>query len=337
MTQKMEKVMERPGVRREGGTRGCHTEESPRSVVNDGATQQERVTAHFESTADRWKSLYESEDIFARMHQQRLAAALRFVDRVLLVPHAQILEVGCGAGLAAVSLAERGHFVEAVDIAPAMLQSTQERAARAGVTHRISTSRGDIHQLPFPNNKFDVVLAIGITAWLDSLHGPLREAARVLRPGGHLVVSAGNRWSLHRLLDPRLSPALAEERRMVRRVLHLESRKLKPGEARYNFYSPQEFDAILAMANLTKLQSATIGFGPFSLMGHKVLPDSSGVSIDRYLQRLADKNFPFIRSAGRVYLVLAKKPDLTNRSSKSSSYYLTEVNGVKHRGAKTNC
>lgn len=309
MTRKIETVLDLSNIRRGISARVLRDERSLGRTAGN-ATQQKLVRALFDSTAKRWKMLYESEDIFGRIFQQRLAAALAFVDKLALDANSEILDVGCGAGLASVALAERGHFVEALDVAPAMLKSTREHALHARVAHRVKARLGDVHDLAFPNDTFDVVFAIGVTAWLDALQGVLEEIARVLKPGGHLVISAANRGGLHRLLDPRLNPALAPARRAARRLLRLEHPQGAPKGARYCFYSPQEFDSLLALAGFKKLESTMVGFGPFSILGRKVLPDSIGVYVDRWLQQLADDEVQLLRSAGHVYLVLAKKREL---------------------------
>lgn len=280
-------------------------------VMAAAATQQKAVTDLFESTAKRWRTLYTSGDIFGRIFQRRLAAVLGFVDQLALEANSEVLDVGCGAGLASVALAERGHFVEALDVSPAMVKSTREHAMQAGVSQRVKARRGNASELAFPNETFHLVLAIGVTAWLNSLEVPLDEIARVLKPGGFLVISAANSRGLHRLLDPRLNPSLAPVRKTLRWLLRLKARSATNG-ANFRFYSSQEIDAVLARAGLRKLESLMFGFGPFSMFGRQILPGFAGVRIDRWLQRLADR-VPALGSTGRVYLVLARK-EVNSRS-----------------------
>ena len=64
-----------------------------------------------------------------------------------------------------------------------MVDSTEERVNRAGQEQRVRTGQGDVHSLCFPNETFDLVLAIGVLPWLPSIEQPLREMARVLKPG----------------------------------------------------------------------------------------------------------------------------------------------------------
>lgn len=277
------------------------------TLTLDEKEQQKLVTAHFQGTAERWKTLYQTQDTFADIFQLRLSTALALIDKLSLAPGSEILDVGCGAGLASVALAQRGHMVKAVDVAPAMIKSTHDHAAQASVSHRVSASIGDIHHLAFPDNAFSVVLAIGVTSWLYSLDAPLREMARVLRPGGHLVISTANRWGLCRLLDPRFSPVFSTVVSMARRVIGLNGQGSAPRAAQYRLYSLDEFDRILSMATFQKVEGMTIGFGPFSFLGINFLPDFAGVSISRKLQRLAGRNVPLIKSTGKLYLVLARK------------------------------
>src|SRR5205085_3184765 len=126
-----------------------------------------------------------------------------------------VLEVGCGAGLTAVKLAER-YIVEAVDTVQEMLDLTRERAAIARVDDRLTTRRGDANELSYTDGAFDLVLAIGVLPWVHDNASALREFARVLRPGGHLIVNIDNKWALHRIIDPQLNPIVRPVKKALR-------------------------------------------------------------------------------------------------------------------------
>jgi ubiquinone/menaquinone biosynthesis C-methylase UbiE len=106
---------------------------------------------------------------------------------------ARVLEVGAGAGLTGVALADRGYQVTAVDSSAAMTETIRGRAAEAAVASRLQVSLGDAHRLPFADGAFGLVVALGVIPWLHSPERAARELARVLTPGGYLVVSADNR------------------------------------------------------------------------------------------------------------------------------------------------
>jgi hypothetical protein len=71
--------------------------------------------------------------------------------------------------------------------------------------------------------------------------------------------------------------------------------------------SPRHFDQLLRAAGLAKLQSFTLGFGPFSLLSREVVPEPLGLKLHSKLQSLADSGFPLIRACGTQYIVLARK------------------------------
>ncbi len=110
----------------------------------------------------------------------------------------RILDAGCGDGALACTLAARGAVVTGVDPDPAMLAAARGRADRAGVQPTFVAGRVD--RLPFPDASFDVVVAVTVLCFVPDAAGAVREMARVLRPGGRLVIGELGRWSLWALL-----------------------------------------------------------------------------------------------------------------------------------------
>lgn len=98
----------------------------------------------------------------------------------------RVLDVGTGAGLLAMLYAELGHEVTGLDFSRAMLEQARARAERHGLA--VDFVHGDAEALPFESGSFDVVTN-RIVLW--SLPNPgvaVREWARVLKPGGKLVL-----------------------------------------------------------------------------------------------------------------------------------------------------
>lgn len=270
--------------------------------------QQKLVDDHFQASATEWKELYNRTGVFEVIHQERRNAVLALVDNVGLAPPSPILEIGCGAGLTSVALAKRGHVVHAVDSVERMVDLTREAAAEAGVSQRVIAHVGDIARLPFSDSSFRLVLAIGVTPWLHSLQPSLREIARILQPGGHLIVNADNRWRLNYVLDPRCFPSLRRARLRLRATLERSGLlRAKPRRPQLYMYSLSEFDSLLSVVGLRKLEGRTMGFGPFSFFSYKLLPESLGIKVHHKLQSLADRGLPLLRSTGSQYLVLATK------------------------------
>lgn len=105
-----------------------------------------------------------------------------FLDEILVAPGRATLEVGCGEGRVARDLAQRGHRVTAIDSSPTLLEAARE--LDPGGTYVLA----DAAALPFDNGAFDAVVAYNSLMDVDDLPGAVREAGRVLEPGGRLCV-----------------------------------------------------------------------------------------------------------------------------------------------------
>jgi hypothetical protein len=80
-----------------------------------------------------------------------------------------------------------------------------------------------------------------------------------------------------------------------------------PPVPKWRLHSIRRLDAELASAGLEKLDGITLGFGPLSFLGFRILTMTAEVKIHCKLQELADRGTPLIRAAGVHYLVLARK------------------------------
>jgi ubiquinone/menaquinone biosynthesis C-methylase UbiE len=280
----------------------------PGSLVTSAARkQQERVSARFEAESVYWRDRYGRDDVDSIVHQYRQLLALRWIDDLELALGSRVLEVGCGTGAAAVALARMGFEVEATDIVSSMLDLAREESIAAGVRPKTRFVRADAHALSFSDASFDLVIALGVLPWLHSPVAASREMVRVLRPGGYLVLNAGNRQRLTWLLDPRHSPWAAPLRRAKARRRRKPA--LAPDQPRLpNVYRPRELDRLVADLGLERVRGATFGFGPFTFRGRTVLPSPLGLFLNRQLQRLADRGLRGLTSTGSQYVVIARKP-----------------------------
>ena len=277
------------------------------SVRDDSVrdTYESLVRRHFRSTLDYWEQIYSDRTVYSRIYQERAARAIGYLNQVGISTGAPVLEVGCGPGVISVEMARKGLMVSAVDCVPEMAARTNAIAERSGLSSRVFTHAASIDNLPFPDDYFELVMVIGVSEWLVSMAGALQEIFRVLRPGGHLIISADNNWPLHQILDPLINPVLKPIKTGVGKILR--SMGLRTTQPRFHAYSCEEFDGVLAESGFEKIRNQTIGFGPFTFCNRKLLNDEVGWRLHHELQSLADKGVPLLRSAGLVYLVLARK------------------------------
>jgi 2-polyprenyl-6-hydroxyphenyl methylase/3-demethylubiquinone-9 3-methyltransferase len=136
--------------------------------------------------------------VFAALHW--LAAA-----RARLVPPAArdgatLVDVGCGAGLLAPHVAGKGYRLVGVDLVPSALAQAAAHGVRPVV--------GDATALPLPDRCADVVVAGEILEHVTDLAAAVREACRVLRPGGLLVLDTLNATALSRFVTITLAELL---------------------------------------------------------------------------------------------------------------------------------
>jgi ubiquinone/menaquinone biosynthesis C-methylase UbiE len=269
--------------------------------------EQEFVTTCFDNSSAIWREIYQQKDVFGTIHQQRQIIALKFVKDLSLPKTTNILEIGCGAGFVTVALAKKGFSVEALDCAPSMIKATREHAKQIGMDNRIHASIGDVHDLAFQDQAFGLVVALGVTPWLNNLEKALLEIDRVLMDGGYVILNADNRYRLNHLLDPLLSPVFESTRKWIIHELLSRGPDEPSDFACPHMYLIKRFDAHLYEANLLNIKSTNLGFGPFTFLKHNIFPDQIGVSIHQKLQKYADKGYPILRSTGAQYIVLARK------------------------------
>jgi SAM-dependent methyltransferase len=264
--------------------------------------QQQLVNAHFEREVAEWADIYRRRDVTAFRYQERLRIVLEMAGGIGPPGgRARALDLGCGAGLAALALAEKGYVVDAVDAVPGMVQALGERVRQGGLDSRVRCSLGDARALSFADESFGLVVAMGLLDWLAPIETPLREIWRVLEPGGFLIVTIGNRWSLRNFVEPLANPLLEPAKRLARRLLR------RPPKARPRFVSVRHCDALLRASGFDKVRSLTLGFGPFSVFGRELLPNAAALRLHRWLQAAAERGFPVLRRGGSVYIALVRK------------------------------
>ncbi|WP_336320457.1 class I SAM-dependent methyltransferase [Streptomyces lavendofoliae] len=146
-----------------------------------------RIAAYWDAAAE---SFDDEPDHGLRADRTRAAWA-RLLRSWSPAAPAGVLDVGCGTGSLSLLLAEDGHRVTGVDLAPRMVGRARAKFAAAGLAGRFLT--GDATHPPTGEERFDVVLSRHLVWTLPDPEAALRDWVGRLRPGGRLVLVEG-RW-----------------------------------------------------------------------------------------------------------------------------------------------
>jgi ubiquinone/menaquinone biosynthesis C-methylase UbiE len=117
----------------------------------------------------------------------------RYVDFDALADK-DVLEVGCGSGIAAQMFAAAGAALTAVDLTPWAVSTTRTRLNAFGLDANVLEADGEA--LPFADESFDLVFSWGVIHHSSDMDRALSELARVCRQGGKLVLMVYHRRSL---------------------------------------------------------------------------------------------------------------------------------------------
>lgn len=129
---------------------------------------------------------------FLKMLQQ-------YLDAMDIDAAATVLDIGCGTGVAARTIALRPGFVGTllgIDLSAYLINTATRLAEEDKVANRVTFRTGDTHSLDLPDAAFDAVVAHTLISHVQDPLAVLQEAARVVKPGGKVGIFDGDYVSL---------------------------------------------------------------------------------------------------------------------------------------------
>ena len=130
----------------------------------------------------RWAPVYDAT--FGRITEAGRRAAVAHIN----ARGGEVLEVGVGTGLSLAHYCDKVR-VTGVDYSPEMLRKARARVARLGLRQVAALRRMDARRLGFPDAHFDTVAAMHVLSVVPEPERVMAEIARVLRPGGQVVIT----------------------------------------------------------------------------------------------------------------------------------------------------
>lgn len=111
-----------------------------------------------------------------------------FRESLVAIGPGRVLDLACGPGILAAELAPHADHLSGIDITPKMIELARDRCLSAGLAN-VEFHEGTVESLPFDANSFDSVVTRLSFHHFEDVPAVLSEVARILKPGGNLLVA----------------------------------------------------------------------------------------------------------------------------------------------------
>jgi ubiquinone/menaquinone biosynthesis C-methylase UbiE len=234
-----------------------------------------------------------------------------YLDAIDIDSASTVLDMGCGTGVAARTIARRTNFsgrVTGIDLSPYLVEAAKRLANEEGLGGRAEFHSGDTRDLDIPDGRFDAVVAHTLVSHVPEALTVIKEAGRVVRPGGLISIFDGDYASMTFALDDpvqskRYDEALINAVVTSPRVMRQMPRLIQ--------------QAGLEMIRTFPYIMAEVGQGDFWLSGiasfEKLAPKSGAMteaeatSWANALHKASDQGVFF--GASNYYTYIARRPD----------------------------
>jgi 2-polyprenyl-3-methyl-5-hydroxy-6-metoxy-1,4-benzoquinol methylase len=249
------------------------------------------VVETFDEKARAYAEGYRGGSSAAHSFNIRLRRVFELLDRDR---RGRVLDVGCGPGMTVQELVKDGFEFYGVDISGEMIGQCERKFGDVLAAH---FSVGRIEKLEFPNGFFDVVLCVGVVEYVDDDRVAVGEMARVVKPGGIVVVTLPNRASPYRVWQRTVYSGV---RRLMRKV---KGRGISAVEVVHREYSEKTCCDLLASYGLKVTDVVYYNFRVLLFPFDRMFPGLT-VLLSRKMERLGRGK---LRRLGTGFVVKAER------------------------------
>lgn len=178
--------------------RNCCMDELPRFEMN-----KDKIVEYYDTCDKDYRLVWHLDRCMA-MHMgfwdedtKRISEALIRENDILaqqanITPNDRVLDAGCGVGGSSIHLAKNyGCHVTGITLSGKQVESAEHFADRHGVSDKTNFQIADYTKTPFKDESFDVIWAVESVCYAQDKNDFIKEAHRLLKPGGRLIVADG--------------------------------------------------------------------------------------------------------------------------------------------------
>lgn len=247
---------------------------------------QLKLNDRFDKESQHWQKLYQPTGA-KKFSYNNKKYRQQYVLEMLGRGSGKVLDLGCGTGSFFAHLEKLGYEVVGLDSSPEMVKLA---SAVANTLKHSQAVRGDVLNLPFENNAFSALIAVGLLEYLPDDQNFLKIIRRVLKPGGKAVITLRN--------------SLCSERRLWKlyRKFGLVVNKT---DYFYREHNPSHFKSLLELLGFKNIEIRFCHFYPLIWPLSRFFP-----SLNNFLAHKMEKYFSksAVNFLGSTCLVLFEAP-----------------------------
>ncbi len=261
-----------------------------------------------ENELESWEIIYDEQSFVGDFFRRRMEKALSWVDAMNFSENAIIFDAGCGGGRLVEEAVKKGYHIIGMDSNEDVLKKALgSLKKRPGSNYCFL--RGDVKIIPVKDSSLDAIICLGVISYLKSEMTVLLEFARVLKPGGLLILSATNKARLVGRLDIPLMISSIKKKIFVHKNMKEDDDSSREGNHRQRSYLIPRFSNSLESAGFSVSGYVTFPYELPTLFGREFLPRSFSEKVSLFIERFA--NLPLVGSFGSRWMIKAQKKNFS--------------------------